>query len=69
MIMNPRLKIDNSTRFFLLVVSTLIWLGIWLTGFASAHWLLYIPAAFLLVAAILGICPGMFFSRLLFKKD
>lgn len=65
--MNPNLKIDNSTRFFLLVISLTIWLGIWLTGFTTAHWVLYVPAAFLLIAAILGICPGMFFSRQLFK--
>ena len=66
--MDSRLKIDSATRFFLLVVSTLIWLGIWLTGFNNVHWILYVPAAFLLLAAILGICPGMFFSRLLLKK-
>jgi len=66
--MDSRLKIDSATRFFLLVVSIMIWLGIWLTGFKNAHWILYIPAAFLLLAAILGICPGMFFSRLLLKK-
>ena len=67
--MDSRLKIDSATRFFLLVVSTLIWLGIWLTGFNNVHWILYVPAAFLLLAAILGICPGMFFSRLLLKKS
>jgi ABC-type polysaccharide/polyol phosphate export permease len=66
--MDSRLKIDSATRFFLLVVSILIWLGIWLTGFNNVHWILYVPAAFLLLAAILGVCPGMFFSRLLLKK-
>ena len=66
--MDSRLKIDNAMRFFLLVISVVIWLGIWLTGFRTAHWLLYIPAVFFLSAAILGICPGMFFSRLLLKK-
>lgn len=66
--MDSRLKIDSATRFFLLVISILIWLGIWLTGFNNVHWILYVPAAFLLLAAILGICPGMFFSRLLLKK-
>ena len=66
--MNSALKIDKATRFFLLVISVLIWAGIWLSGYKSVHWLLYVPAAFLLLAAILGICPGMFFSRQVFKK-
>lgn len=55
-------------RFFLLVISSMIWLGIWLTGFAVVHWVLYIPAAFLLFAAISGICPGIIFSNMLFKS-
>lgn len=67
--MSPTMKIDKATRFFMLVVSLMIWSGVWLTGFSTAHWILYIPAAFLLIAAILGICPGMYFSRLMFKKD
>ena len=66
--MNTDLKIDKALRFFLLVISLLIWAGIWLTGYKSVHWILYLPAAFLLLAAILGICPGMFFSRQIFKK-
>lgn len=55
-------------RFFLLVVSSVIWLGIWLTGFATVHWVLYVPAGFLLFAAISGICPGIIFSNMLFGK-
>ncbi len=54
-------------RFFMLVVSSVLWLGIWLTGFAVIHWLLYIPAGFLLFAAITGICPGIIFSNMLFS--
>ncbi|MEK7735069.1 MAG: hypothetical protein AAB329_06470, partial [Pseudomonadota bacterium] len=41
-------------------------LGIWLTGFNTVHWVLYLPAAFFISAAVTGICPGMGFSRLLF---
>ena len=66
--MKSELKVDKSTRFFLLVVSLVLWAGIWLTGFAQVHWLLYIPAAFLLLAAITGLCPGMMFSRMLFGR-
>lgn len=66
--MKSVLKVDKSTRFFLLVISLVLWLGIWLTGFGRAHWILYVPATFLLFAAISGICPGMMFSRLLFSR-
>lgn len=55
-------------RFFLIVISTMIWLGIWLTGFGVVHWVLYIPAVFLLSAAITGICPGIMLSNKLFGK-
>lgn len=58
--------IDKSMRFFFLFAGSMIWLGIWLTGFRVTHWLLYIPAVFFLFAAVSGICPGMIISRLVF---
>ena len=61
-------RIGAPIRFFLFFVSSIIWLGIWHTGFAMASWVLYIPAAFLLLAAIIGICPGMIFANMLFGK-
>ncbi|ATX82380.1 hypothetical protein Ga0123462_1517 [Mariprofundus ferrinatatus] len=63
--------IGKPMRFFFLVVSTILLTGIWLTGFGTAHWLLYIPAIFFLFAAATGICPGIIFSNLLFggKRD
>ncbi len=60
-----QMKIGKSMRIFVLVVGVLIWLGIWHTGFATASWILYLPAVFFLFAAITGICPGIFFSRLI----
>ena len=60
--------IGAPIRFFLLVVACVMWAGIWLTGFDTAHWLLYLPAVFFVFAAVTGICPGMFFSRSLFSK-
>ena len=57
-------------RLFLLVISLTIFLGIYLTGFKDVHWVLYLPAAFLLFAAATGICPGlMFTSKLLGNKS
>lgn len=60
--------IGKSMRFFLLVTGSVIWAGIWLTGFSEAHWLLYVPAVFLYFAAITGICPGIIISRLIFGE-
>lgn len=60
-----QMKIGKSMRIFVLVVGVLIWLGIWHTGFDKASWILYLPAVFFLFAAATGICPGIFFSRLI----
>jgi len=58
--------ISNAMRFFLLSVSIVLWTGIWLTGFGTIHWLLYLLGAFLLFAVVTGICPGMIISNRLF---
>lgn len=62
------LMISAPLRFFMLIAGTTIWLGIWLTGFYTVHWILYIPAVFFVFAAVTGICPGMIFSNMLFAK-
>ena len=59
-------KTSNAMRFFFLVISIFIWTGIWLTGFAETHWLLYLPGTFLLFAAVTGFCPGLIISSKLF---
>jgi hypothetical protein len=61
-------KISTSMRFFFLVASTWLWLGIWLTGFTTIHWIIYIPAVFFLFAAATGICPGIIISTALFPE-
>jgi ABC-type polysaccharide/polyol phosphate export permease len=49
-------------------MAVIISLGIWLTGYTTVHWLLYIPPAALLFAGVTGICPGyMIFKKLGFK--
>ena len=63
-----KFMIGAPMRFFLLVSASLIWVGIWLSGFATVHWLLYVPAVFFIFAAVTGICPGLFFSNKLFGK-
>jgi len=55
--------VDKATRLFFLVFSAIIWLGIYLTGFNTVHWFMYLPAVFSLFAAVTGICPGMIISK------
>lgn len=59
--------IGKPMRLFLFVIGLVMWLGIYLTGFATVHWLLYLPAVFFIFAAVTGICPGMWFSNMLVK--
>lgn len=58
-------KISSAMRFFFLFSGSVIWVGIWLTGFSTAYWLLYVPASLFYFAALTGICPGLILSRLL----
>jgi hypothetical protein len=66
--MKPYL-ISRALRFFFLVAGSILWLGMWLTGFGAVHWLLYVPAGFFVFAALTGICPGIIISRLLFREN
>jgi len=63
-----KFKIGMPIRAFLFIASSLIFAGIWLTGFNIAHWLLYLPAIFFMFAAISGICPGIIFMKKVFKE-
>ena len=64
-----KFRITAAMRFFLLVAGSVVWPGIWLTGFDTAHRLLYLPAVFFYFAAVTGICPGLMISRLLFPAS
>jgi len=58
----------SAQRMLFLMMAILISAGIYLSGYNTVHWLLYLPAAALLFAAITGICPGlMLFKKLGFK--
>lgn len=60
----------NALRMLFITVAGMIFLGIWLTGFDKAHWFLYLPAAFFLLAGITGICPGLiFWNKVGFKNE
>ncbi len=59
--------ISHSMRFFFFGSGLVIWLGIYLTGFDVVHWVSYFPAVFFIFAAVTGICPGIIFSKMIFK--
>ena len=61
-------KIGSAMRFFFLFAGSVIWLGIWLTGFSTAHWFLYVPAISFYFAAVTAICPGIIISRSMFPR-
>lgn len=58
----------SAIRILFIIMAAVIAAGIWLTGYNSVHWLLYIPPAALLFAGITGLCPGyMLLRKLGFK--
>lgn len=58
----------TAQRMLFLTMAILIALGIYLSGYQTVHWVLYIPAAALFFAAITGVCPGlMLYKKLGFK--
>lgn len=54
---------SKAMRLFLVLAATLIWVGIWHTGFDRASWVLYVLAVMFPFAALTGICPAMIVSR------
>jgi len=62
-------RASKAMRFFLFNASVLISVGIWLSGFTEVHWFLYVVPGFFLLAAALGICPGLIMAQKIFGKD
>ena len=40
-------------------VGVILWVGIYLTGFSTVNWLLYLPAAGFTFSAVTGICLSL----------
>lgn len=58
----------SAQRMLFLTMATLIAIGIYLSGYKSVHWFIYVPFAALLFAGVTGICPGLImFKKLGFK--
>lgn len=62
-------KLSPAMRSFFFFAGSIIWLGIWLTGFSIVHWLLFVPASVFAFAAVTGICPGMIVLKALFRDN
>jgi steroid 5-alpha reductase family enzyme len=53
-----KLKLDPLQRQWFLGPALMLWIGIYLTGFETVHWLIYVPAVMSVFAFVSGICPG-----------
>lgn len=58
----------KAQQVLFLLIATMIFLGIYLTGFGVAHWLLYVVAGVLTFAGVTGICPGIMLLKKLGLK-
>jgi len=52
------MKASKSMRVWFAFMGTVLWIGIYLTGFANVNWLVYVPAAGFTFAAVTSICPS-----------
>jgi hypothetical protein len=49
----------SAQRIQFLMTTAMIMIGIYLTGFETVHWFLYLPPIALGFAGITGICPAL----------
>ena len=58
----------SAQRMLFFTVAALLGGGIFLSGWQSVHWLLYVVTGMLVFAGTTGICPGlMVYQKLGFK--
>lgn len=51
----------SAMRVQFISTALVIFIGIWLTGFKTAHWFLYVPVVMLTLAGVTGKCIGLMF--------
>lgn len=61
-------KASRVQRLFLFNLANLIMIAIWLTGFATVHWFMYVIPGAMYFAAATGFCPGLGISRWLLDR-
>lgn len=54
---------NTPLRLFYVFMASMIWLGIWQTGFAESSLFFYIPGVTLIFATITGFCPSLIAIR------
>jgi hypothetical protein len=52
------MKASQSVRVWFAFMGTILWIGIYFTGFGNVNWLIYTPAVGFIFAATTGICPS-----------
>jgi hypothetical protein len=62
-------RASKAMRLFLFNSALFVLLAIWLSGYDQVHWFSYVLPAFYVVAAISGICPGLYVARKLVGED
>ena len=60
---------SKALRMTFILIGMFIFFGIWLTGLNVAHWVLFLPAIFLIFAGITGICPSLIINKKIFKES
>ena len=60
---------SKALRVTFVLIGLMIALGIWLTGVNVVHWLLFLPAIFLVFAGVTGICPSLIINKKIFKES
>jgi len=60
---------SKALRVTFILIGIIISLGIWLTGINVVHWLLFLPAGFLMFAGVTGICPSLIINKMIFKEN
>jgi len=53
------MRASISMRIRFAFVGVILWAGIYLTGFSTVNWLLYLPAAGFTFSAVTGICLSL----------
>ena len=53
------MRASISMRIWFAFVGVILWAGIYLTGFSTVNWLLYLPAAGFTFSAVTGICLSL----------
>jgi len=51
-------RASKEMRIWFALFGIILWFGIYLTGFSVVHWILYVPSAGFIFAAVTGICPS-----------